>query len=123
MPGPGAINGGPISLPHRLSLDLQAARLVQSPATDHAPTKSWKWDGMEPFTLDVGGHDCTLAVRLDSAGIAVTRSSNLFEWHRGEEIAIAAPQTIDLYEDTGLIELFILPIGLTVTAFLPDACL
>ena len=122
MPWPGAIMGGPISLPRRLILDAQAGRLVQSPAPDLAPVKSWCWDAAEPLAVTINGIDCSLTISLDASGLDVTRSgSQLLDWHRREALDIAAPQTIDLYEDAGLVEPFIRPAGLTVTAFLPGA--
>lgn len=121
MPWPGEVHGGPISLPRRLSLDPEAGRLQQSPAPELTPTKSWTWDGTGLFALEVSGNECTLIVHLVPTGIGVVRTGSGLDWKRGETLTIAGPQTIDLYKDCGLIELFIHPAGLTVTAFVPGA--
>ena len=121
MPWPGKVHGGPISLPRHLSIAPEAGRLRQTPAAEFAPSKSWTWDGTVPSVIEVGGTDCTLTVRLNPTGIAVERTGSGLDWQRSETLAIADPQTIDLYEDSGLIELFIRPAGLTVTAFVPGA--
>lgn len=123
LPWPGGIHGGPITLPRLLSFDEQSGRLRIIPAPDIAPTKSWVWNGADVFTLDIGGTDCALSLCLRSTGIAVNRVGGLgmLDWERREGVVITGPQEIDLYEDAGLVELFIRPAGLCVTAFLPGA--
>ena len=124
MPWPG-IHGGPITLPRRLSLDPKTGRLAQLSAPALKPDRSWAWDAQEHMAIEVKGEDCRLTVELDDAGIAVVRRgrSQLLDWERRDRVAVTGRQTIDLYLDAGLIELFISPAGLTVTAFLPGACL
>ena len=124
MPWPG-IHGGPITLPRRLTLEPGAERLAQSPAPALAlaPDKSWVWDARELLTIDISGDDCVLTVQLDDAGITVARCGRggQLDWERRDRVAITGRQTIDLYMDAGLIELFVAPAGLSVTAFLPGA--
>ena len=122
MSWPG-IHGGPITLPRRLTLDPGAGRLVQSPAPELAPERSWTWCAGQDLTVELTGEDCRLTVQLDDAGISVARRGcgGLLDWERREVLAITGRQTVDLYRDAGLIELFVLPAGLTVTAFLPGA--
>ena len=122
MPWPD-MQGGPITLPRRLTLDAGAGRLAQSPAPGLQPERSWTWDAQDLLTIEIRGDDCVLILQLDAGGIGVARrgGSGLLEWERRDRVAIAGRQTIDLYLDAGLIELFVGPAGLTVTAFVPGA--
>ena len=124
MPWPGEVRGGPITLPRSLRLERQSKRLTQALAVDLAPSFSKVWDGGSPLRIQVGGDkDCTLTVELDAAGLAVKRQGlgGLLDWDRRESLVLTGPQIVDFYEDAGLIEIFVHPAGLTVTAFLPGA--
>ena len=122
MPWPG-MHGGPITLPRRITLDPGGKRLAQSPAPALDPERSWSWEGHDLLTIEITGNDCLLTVQLDNVGVAISRrgGSGLLDWERRDRVALAGRQTIDLYMDAGLVELFIRPVGLTVTAFVPGA--
>ena len=125
MPWPGGVHGGPITLPRTLTIDAARGRLLQAPVAGVEPGASRDWDGHSRVTIDVAGQDCSLTLTLDAAGLLVTRHGldGLLDWECRESAAFAVggDQTIDIFNDAGLIEMFIRPAGLTVTAFVPGA--
>ena len=125
MPWPGGVHGGPITLPRLLSLDPASGRLAQRPAVATEPTAVIAWDGEAPKAITIGGDDAELSLALDRRGLHVRRSglAGLLDWERCDADAFAdcQAQTISIFEDAGLIEAFIAPAGLTVTAFVPGA--
>ena len=125
MPWPGRGNGGAITLPRTLSYDAPSKRLVQTPVVGLMPISSRHWNGHSPMTVTVTGRDCTLNLILDAGGLLVTRRGigGLLDWERRDDCCFVAggEQTIDLFNDAGLIEIFIWPAGLSVTAFVPEA--
>ena len=126
MPWPGGVRGGPITFPRHLRLNSQSKRLTQEPAVEIAPSFKKAWDGRKGLRIELrGDRDCTLTVKLDTTGVAVTRQGldGLLDWNRRETLTLTGPQIIECYEDAGLIELFVRPAGLTITAFLPGAIL
>lgn len=121
MPWPGGIHGGPITLPRRLGLSADG-RLTQRPAAPLAPARELSFDGASPLDLTIIGEGCRMSLTIDPAGVTLTRGgSPKLDWHHREEIALTSPQTLTLFEDQGLIELFLQPAGLTATLFLPGA--
>ena len=127
MPWPGYIHGGPISLPRNLLLDAAAGRLVQQRIAGVGPTATHSWDGKTPMTISIVGEDADLTLTFGPRALTVRRHGlgGLLDWERSDERAFfdGAAQTIDIFADAGLIEAFIAPAGLTVTAFVPGALL
>ena len=127
MPWPGGIHGGPISLPRIMSLNEAAERLVQQPIAGIEPAATHQWDGETPMTISIAGEGAELMLTLDSRALTVRRRGlgGLLDWERRDDRAFVdgAAQTIRIFEDAGLIEVFIAPAGLTVTAFVPGALL
>ena len=125
MPWPGGVHGGPITLPRLLSLDPASGRLAQHPAVAIEPTAVIAWDGEAPKAITISGDDAELSLALDRQGLRVRRRGlgGLLDWERCDADAFAdcQAQTISIFEDAGLIEAFIAPAGLTVTAFVPGA--
>jgi fructan beta-fructosidase len=123
MPWPGGTNGGPITMPRTLRFDAPSGRLVQAPVAGAVPLSSIVWAGPEPIT--VTGEDCTLSIMRDDTGLIVLRKglAGLLDWERRDQHCFAAgvEQTIDIFNDAGLIEIFIRPAGVTITAFVPNA--
>ena len=125
MPWPGGVHGGPVTSPRTLSYDATADRLAQIPVAGHAAAVSRQWDGISPATFSVPGRDCELRITLDAAGLLVVRQGmgGLLDWTRRTErpLGSGVGQTIDFFNDAGLIEIFIRPAGMTITAFVPGA--
>ena len=125
MPWPGGVHGGPITLPRLLSLDPASGRLAQRPAAATEPAAVIEWDGVVPKAITIAGDDAELSLALDRRGLQVRRSglAGLLDWERCDADAFgdSQAQTISIFNDAGLIEAFIAPAGLTVTAFVPGA--
>ena len=125
MPWPGGIHGGPMTLPRLLSFDPASRRLVQRPGAGIAPTAVCSWDGAAARVVTIAGKDAQLVLALDRRGLHVRRNGldGLLDWEHSNPGAFAddQAQTISIFNDAGLIEVFIAPIGLTVTAFVPGA--
>ena len=125
MPWPGGVHGGPITLPRLLSLDPASGRLAQRPVAAIEPTAVIAWDGVVPKAITIAGDDAELSLALDRRGLHVRRSglAGLLDWERCDADAFgdSQAQTISIFNDAGLIEAFIAPAGLTVTAFVPGA--
>ena len=125
MPWPGGIHGGPICLPRVITLDAAGGRLVQQPIAGIAPSATHRWDGETPMTISVAGEDAEMTLALGPRTLTVRRQGlgGLLDWVRTDESAFAdgATQTIQIFADAGLIEVFITPAGLTATAFVPGA--
>ena len=125
MPWPGGVHGGPVTSPRILSYDATVDRLAQIPVAGHTAAVSQQWDGISPATFSVPGRDCELRITLDAAGLLVVRQGigGLLDWTRRTErpLASGVGQTIDFFNDAGLIEIFIRPAGMTITAFVPGA--
>ena len=125
MPWPGGVHGGPITLPRLLSLDPASGRLAQRPAAAIAPSAVIAWDGEAPKAITIVGDDAELSLALDSRGLQVCRRGlgGLLDWERrdADGFEYRQAQTISIFEDAGLIEAFIAPAGLTITAFVPGA--
>ena len=125
MPWPGGVHGGPITLPRRLSLDVGSKRLVQQPVAGIEAADVCSWDGESPKAIIVAGEDAELSLLLDREGLHVRRSglAGLLDWEHSDPGTFGdnQAQTISIFNDAGLIEVFIAPAGLTVTAFVPGA--
>ena len=125
MPWPGGICGGPMTLPRLLSFDPASGRLVQRPGAEIAPTAVCSWDGAASKVVTIAGEDAQLVLMLDCRGLHVRRNGldGLLDWEHSDPGAFAdnQAQTIGIFNDAGLIEVFIAPAGLTVTAFVPGA--
>ena len=124
MPWPRGVNGGPLTLPRKLALDPITKRLVQSPVCGIEPAGGWQWDGETPLTITIMGSDSELSLVFDRRELRVARCgmAGLLDWKCNDPCLFeAGDQTISIYNDAGLIEVFIAPAGLTVTAFVPGA--
>ena len=125
MPWPAGVNGGPVTLARRLSLDPATQRLVQCPVSGIEPAGGWQWDGETPLTIGIKGSDAELSLAFDRRELRVARGGldGLLDWKCKDPyfFATGGEQTISIYNDAGLIEVFIAPAGLTVTAFVPGA--
>ena len=109
--------GGPISLPRIVS--LQGDRLVQRPIAGVAPTASFAWDGASPREIHIPGKDMALQIELRHDGARIARKAAP-PWHWSQAIALdfaQVRQTIEIFEDNGLLEIFLDPSGLSITAF------
>ena len=125
MPWPGGVQGGPVTLPRLLSLAPCGRRLLQRPVRGIEPASLRLWDGEAPMTIAISGEDASLTLVLDLQGLRVRRSglSGKLNWERMDLAALpdSGGQTIRIFNDAGLIEVFIEPAGLYVTAFVPGA--
>ena len=125
MPWPGGVHGGPLTLPRRLSLDVSAKGLVQCPALEIEPAACHRWDGETPVIITIKGGDAELLLMFDRRELRVVRCGmdGLLDWECKDpyNFETGGEQTISIYNDAGLIEVFISPAGLTVTAFVPGA--
>ena len=110
-----------------MSLNEAAQRLVQQPIAGIEPAATHHWDGETPMTISVAGEGAELTLTLDFRALSVRRRGlgGLLDWERrdGRAFVDGAAQTVRMFEDAGLIEVFIAPAGLTVTAFVPGALL
>ena len=86
---------------------------------------SLDWDGYDAMTVVITGNDAELKLCFDQAQLTVERRGlgGLLDWDRRAPVALSEPthQTINTFNDSGLIEVFVNPAGLTVTAFIPGA--
>ena len=125
MPWPGGVHGGPITLPRLLSLEAASERLVQQPVAGIEAVEVCLWNGEAPKAIIVAGEDAELSLLLDRKSLHVRRSglAGLLDWEHIDPGAFgdSQAQTISIFNDAGLIEVFIAPAGLTVTAFVPGA--
>lgn len=125
MPWPGEVGGGPITLPRTLSLDETRMRLVQRPVDGIAPSLTCVWDGKDAITIDLAGDDTVLSLMLDGGSLAVRRRGlgNMldFDQRASDVFAQGEAQTIEIFNDAGLVEIFGHPAGITITAFVPGA--
>ena len=128
MAWPGGGCGGPMTLPRLLSLDRASGRLMQRPVAGIEPAGVFSWDGQAPKVVTLVGEDAELSLAFDRRGLHVRRRGlrglgGLLDWERSAADAFAdeQAQTIGIFNDAGLIEVFVAPAGLTVTAFVPGA--
>ena len=125
MPWPGGINGGPLTVPRKLSLDPATKRVVQCPVSGIEPVGGQQWDGETLLTITITGSDAELSLVFDRRELRVARCgmAGLLDWKCNDPyfFETGGKQTISIYNDAGLIEVFIFPAGLTVTAFVPGA--
>ena len=125
MPWPGGAHGGPLTLPRKLSLDPATKRLVLCPVSGIEPAGGWQWDGETPLTITIKGSDAELSLAFDRRELRVARygMAGLLDWKCNAPYYFdtIGEQTISIYNDAGLIEVFIAPAGLTVTVFVPGA--
>ncbi len=117
----GGGHGGPISLPRTIS--LEGDRLVQRPVVGAAPALRLAWDGDAPREINIPGDDTALQIELRHDGGRVTRRGEApRHWSQPFELDFAGePQTIEIFEDNGLLEIFLRPSGLSITALIQDA--
>ena len=125
MPWPDGVCGGPITLPRTLSLDAASGRLLQKPPPGIQPDISRRWDMAGPMEVTIAGDDASLELTFDARGLSVRRCGldGMLNWerHDGADFKEPGTQTIRIFNDAGLIEVFVEPDGRTVTAFVPDA--
>ena len=120
-----------MTLPRLLSLDRASGRLMQRPVAGIEPAGVFSWDGLAPKVVTLVGEDAELSLAFDRRGLHVRRRGlhglgglgGLLDWERSAADAFAddQAQTIGIFNDAGLIEVFVAPAGLTVTAFVPGA--
>ena len=114
----GGIHGGPICLPRTLSLvdgDLRQAPVAGCPT---APLLDWQPGQVAEASLD--GRLAQLRIAIDAQGwLSVRRTSDdpILDWH-GEPVELNEPARLSVSNDAGLVEIFVAPQGLTITAYL-----
>ncbi len=117
MRWPAGVHGGPITLPRVLT--LEGAQLVQRPIAGAKPRSLHVWDGVTSLSITVPGP--TMAVSVDWSRdrclVARTADDARFAWAAEHAITPDAPQTITVFVDAGLVEMFCAPLGVVVTAF------
>ncbi len=115
---PGGIHGGPISLPRRLTLDGNIVR--QSPVAGVEFVPLIDWVPGEPAAATVEGGRAQLHVTIDADGLLMMRRQSddpAMRWS-GEPVRLDEPARLRLSDDAGLVEIFVAPQGLTITAYL-----
>lgn len=123
----GGIRGGPISLPRLVALDV-AGRLRQRPWPAAEPLAATRCGlPAQSFEIVVAGRDAELRILGDhrSGDVTVTRTAGdeRLNWrrHHAGLLGGADDRGLSLFVDGPLIELFIQPDGLSITAALPGA--
>jgi sucrose-6-phosphate hydrolase SacC (GH32 family) len=125
---PGRVHGGPISLPRRLELDEGALRLRQVPLDGAERHLHWSDEcaALTPFQLCIhrDSHELMIFATLASGHVAVERrGSDLLQWSalHADVLREAHGESrhFRLFADGPILELFIEPDGLVVTAALP----
>lgn len=126
MPWPGASHGGPITLPR--ALEWRDGRLHQRPLAAAAPLAAWHGTMPAAGHLRIRRGDAQLDLVINADGSATTRRAGtashtaLLAWQRDFAAGTVNPgvdRRISLFADGPMLELFIDPCGLTLTAALP----
>lgn len=116
------VHGGPISLPRRL--DLIGKRLHQSPIEAARPRAFWTGSRTSECGAISIVRGCNrLTVEFDQTGVRAQRLGDDpdFAWNAEHRCFLDGRETFSLFVDGPLVELFIEPTGLVLTAMLPDA--
>jgi sucrose-6-phosphate hydrolase SacC (GH32 family) len=123
---PGGAKGGPITLPRRVRLDAAALRLRQEPIAGAEAHVRWSHaePGEVPFAITLARGSSLLVVIGDprTGSLEVKRiGSEALAWSSvSSDILERVPsRRFTLFEDGPLLELFIAPDGLVITAALP----
>ena len=116
MPWPGGVRGGPITLPRTLT--LAGDRLVQQPIAGAIATARYTCDASGTRAIEIAGDAMTLSITLTPGTLKLERTADdpRFDW-RAEHAIDADVQSIDVFIDAGLVEIFLAPAGLVATAF------
>lgn len=117
----GSGHGGPISLPRIVT--LVGDRLALMPVRSAVPALHLAWNGASLHAFQIPGGDTALRIELHPGGGRVARSGAA-PWHWSQPFAFdfaGVPQMIEIYEDNGLLEIFLHPSGLSITAFVREA--
>lgn len=114
--------GGPLTLPRRLN--LRDGRLRQRPARSAAHLACWRAQVDSSFSVRIRRGGSRLHVAVDAAGAATVERAGADEldWRREYPPGTLAPdraRELTLFADGPLVELFIAPDDLTVTALIP----
>lgn len=115
---PGGIHGGPISLPRTVTLD--GCRLRVAPLRGARPLVA----GTRPLGggLNISTDGATLALQADGTDLLVRRTGDpLLDWSERHAGVLDGPQQAAIFIDSGLVEIFLEPAGVSVTAFVPGA--
>lgn len=116
---PGAINGGPLTLPR--TIELRDHRLLQRPMQNAVSlAKTHHWQSGEAMTLTFETGAAQAEIQIDPSGTlhATRRLSDGSTWSRSAPGFARKQGTCLLFDDNGLIELFSAS-GSTFTMFVP----
>lgn len=119
---PDHVQGGPISLPRKLS--LYEHHLRQSPI-DQAERLAtlYVWTPGDCFEFTIHGDGTNFVLRIDETGtLEAKRSGSIsMNWACHEPCFLTNLTTIKVFNDCGLLEFFFLTEGKTLTVFLPHS--
>lgn len=124
MPLPGDVHGGPITLPRIIT--LQGNRLHQQPigAALARQTASFSWTPESSLRLTAKGERTALTISISAGGeVIASRVGEIpfLAWQNSDPVLLSKPTDIIAFVDAGLVELFFIADGLTLTAFVPGA--
>ena len=127
---PGGLAGGPISLPRRLTIDAAGTRLRQQPFDDarsRARASYHAENGLFRLTITSSAGTVTISKvsKIPTSTLDVDRNTidPRFQYIRHTHLDFKTEDiwALTLFLDGPLIELFIEPLGVSVTAVLPGS--
>lgn len=122
MSWPGGIHGGPITLPRRLTLSGDGQSLVQHPLATAPIHAQYLWELGSSFAQQYDGEGAKLTLNIDADGhVRAERHAQDERLHWRGALALTDAQTISIYRDNGLFEIFFEPLGASLTVFIPGA--
>ena len=123
MPWPGRVHGGPIALPRTITWSNGGLHLA--PVAAAFPYTAWadNWQPGTALRLQIEGDDARLMMTLAADGrlVAVRDGGDpLLAW-TSEPAVLSTAARLTVFVDAGLVEVFIDPPGVALTAFVPGA--
>ncbi len=122
MPWPGDVHGGPISLPRVVT--LVDGRLCQAPIPVARVPQVTAWSPGKVVSFAISGTRARLAVTVAADGRVMVRregDDRSLAWTSTDLLALTRATGIAASVDAGLVEIFFLAEGRTITAFVPGA--
>lgn len=123
MPWPGDARGGPATLPRIISCVDGRMRQAPLDAAMALGTTMRRWEPGVRLGFDIRGDEASLSVTIDADGQVVAERAGReveLDW-RSAPFSLAQATDIAIFIDAGLVELFFLHEGHTLTAFVPGA--
>jgi len=111
-------------LPRTVTLDRGRLRLRPIAAAERLAARRGHWAAGVDWSQTIGGSEAAFWIRIDAAGFVMAerkaRDARL-NWRLPEGPPLSAPTDIVTFVDAGLIELFLIESGRSVTAYVPGA--